>query len=202
MDKPWKVIFAFVGVFVAGAVFGGLFTLRASRVGMVRDAGKGAVASAENPVSGKDPAARPVSGPATPVSPVPAGDAGTPVKVAAPPANPAQGRIAVGLMRQFTQRLSPTPEQKKKFAPIFGRAAEDLQRLQREHLQDTTRVTERMYEDIAGLLSPDQRLQLEKMRQEMLERVRKEREKRGELQAKGGAGRSGPVAPSAKQQGP
>jgi Spy/CpxP family protein refolding chaperone len=28
MDHPWKVVFAFVGVFIAGSVFGGLFVLR------------------------------------------------------------------------------------------------------------------------------------------------------------------------------
>ncbi|MSU66184.1 MAG: hypothetical protein EXS38_08815 [Opitutus sp.] len=28
MDKPWKVILAFVGVFIAGSVFGGFFALR------------------------------------------------------------------------------------------------------------------------------------------------------------------------------
>lgn len=32
MDKPWKVVFAFIGVFVAGAVFGGLLALRVGHV--------------------------------------------------------------------------------------------------------------------------------------------------------------------------
>jgi len=30
MNQPWKVVFAFVGVFIAGAVFGGLFTARST----------------------------------------------------------------------------------------------------------------------------------------------------------------------------
>jgi hypothetical protein len=30
MDVPWKVILAFVGVFIAGAVFGGVFTMGVS----------------------------------------------------------------------------------------------------------------------------------------------------------------------------
>ena len=30
MDKPWKVIVAFIGVFIAGAVFGGVFSLRSA----------------------------------------------------------------------------------------------------------------------------------------------------------------------------
>lgn len=31
MNKPWKVVLAFLGVFVAGAVFGGFLSLRVSR---------------------------------------------------------------------------------------------------------------------------------------------------------------------------
>lgn len=149
MDKPWKVIFAFVGVFIAGAVFGGFFTLRS--------AGKWGAGDRPRPV----PKAAPV-----------AGQAG---KAAPPP-----GRIYPQVMRQFTQRLKPTPEQQKSIEPIVSRAAEDLQRMQREHLTDTTRTTERMYADVASILTPVQRTKLEQMREEMHERVRKEKEKRGE----------------------
>ena len=139
MDRPWKVILAFVGVFIAGAVFGGMFTLR----------------------SGAGPSDRPA-------------------KAAKAAGKEPGGRIYPQLMRQLTQRLSPTPEQQKAITPIVARAAEDLQRMQREHLADTTRTTERMYEDVAALLTPEQRAELDKMRQEMRERVRREKEKRGE----------------------
>ncbi len=139
MDRPWKVILAFVGVFIAGAIFGGVFTLR-STDGMPERAGKAAKQA------GKEPG----------------------------------GRIYPQLMRQFTQRLNPTAEQQKAITPIVARAAEDLQRMQREHLADTTRTTERMYEDVAAVLTPAQRSKLDKMRQEMRERVRREKEKRGE----------------------
>ncbi len=165
MDKPWKVILAFVGVFIAGAVFGGFFT--------VRSAGKWLGGDRPRPA----PKAAPVAGKDTP-----------------PP-----GRIFPQVMRQFTQRLNPTPEQQKAIRPIVGRAAEDLQRMQREHLTDTTRTTERMYEDVAAILTPAQRSKLEQMRQEMLERVRREKEKRGEGQpaadvmAKPGARPAAPV---------
>ena len=134
MDRPWKVILAFVGVFIAGAVFGGVFT--------ARSADRPAKAAKQ---AGKEPG----------------------------------GRIYPQLMRQFTQRLNPTVEQQKAITPIVARAAEDLQRSQRDHLADTTRATERMYEDVAALLTPEQRAKLEKMRQEMRERVRREKEKRG-----------------------
>ena len=139
MDRPWKVVFAFVGVFVAGAVFGGVFVLSSS-----------------------------------------VGRADRPVKAGKAAAKEPGGRIYPQLMRQFTQRLSPTPDQQKAITPIVARAAEDLQRMQREHLADTTRTTERMYEDVAAVLTPEQRAKLDKMRLEMRERVRREKEKRGD----------------------
>jgi hypothetical protein len=174
MDKPWTVILSFVGVFVAGAVFGGLFTLRFERP----------VAPAPIAVQETKPAVTQpvVTTPPAAGASAPGAQAGTTTAAAPAPAQP-RG-IAPALMRQFTQRLSPTPDQTRKIRLFVSRASDDLQRLQREHLQDTTRVTERMYEDVAAILSPEQRTQLEKMRQEMLERVRKEREKRGEIQAK------------------
>lgn len=161
MDRPWKVIAAFIGVFIAGAVFGGFFTLRS--------AGKWFA----NPRPRPTGAASKTSGSAQ--------QAQTP-----------GGRIAPQVMRQLTQRLNPTPEQQKAIRPIVGRASEDLQRLQREHLADTTRTTERMYADVAAILTPEQRSKLEQMRQEMLERVRREKEKRGEIQVAGeGAAKPG-----------
>ncbi|MBM3865877.1 MAG: hypothetical protein FJ381_08255 [Verrucomicrobia bacterium] len=163
MDRPWKVILAFVGVFIAGAVFGGFFTLRSGALVVE--------------------VARPKVGPAS-------------QSVAAAFTAPAAAKgIAPQVMRQLTQRLSPAPEQQKAIRPIVSRAAEDLQRMQKEHLADTTRTTERMYADVAAVLTPMQRTQLEQMRQEMLERVRKMREKRGEAAADG-AGKTAAPAPA------
>jgi hypothetical protein len=166
MDRPWKVIVAFVGVFIAGAVFGGFFTLRSAA--RVAEATRPKASAAKVP-PGKPPAASPAAAPAT-----------------------AKG-IAPQVMRQLTQRISPTPEQQKAIRPIVSRAAEDLQRMQKEHLADTTRTTERMYADVAALLTPAQRTQLEQMRQEMLERVRKVREKRDESTADGAGKTAAPA---------
>lgn len=196
MNNPWKVILAFVGVFIAGAVFGGLFTLRASGIHLGK---KQTVVEVAPPVAVQLPPKGEV--PSVPAPTVVA----NPPTATRPPARQVQGQqITVVLMRQLTKGLNPTADQKRKIAVVVGRASDDLQRLQREHLQDTTRVTERMYEDVSTFLSPEQRIQLEKMKQEMLERVRKEREKRGELQGKGGGRQNTPgSATSAKnQQGP
>jgi hypothetical protein len=184
MDKPWKVISAFVGVFVAGAVFGGFFTLRATNK---RAAAELANASQPAPavvVETKQPS---VPTPSTPA----AGDAAKgAAQASTQSAARPQDRIVPALMRKMTLALNPTPEQRKKILPLIARATEDMQRLDREHWQNTTRVTERMYEDIAALLTPEQQIQLEKMRQEVLERVRKLREKqREEAQAKSNAAR-------------
>lgn len=180
MVKPWKVIFAFVGVFIAGAVFGGFFTLRSASKWLPAERARLAAPVAKAAPVATQPGKEPV---------------------------PA-GRIFPQVMRQFTQRLSPTPEQQKAIRPIVGRAAEDLQRMQREHLADTTRTTERMYADVAAILTPAQRTKLEQMRQEMLERVRREKEKRGEtppagdIMAKPGAKSAQPGRPEKSAKTP
>ena len=178
MDKPWKVISAFVGVFVAGAVFGGLFTLRASSKRLAAEQAR--ISDVKAPavvVDQKHPSSTPTA-------------TETSTKTAAQPAARPQDRVVPAAMNRMTRALNPTPEQRKKILPIISRATEDFQRLTREHWQDTTRVTERMYEDIAALLTPEQRIQLEKMRQEALERVRKAAEKqRDDASAKSSAPR-------------
>ena len=149
MDKPWKVIFAFICVFIAGAVFGGVFTLRS--------------AGGRNVANFPPPPDRP---PGAVQRPLPS----------APPVH-----IQPAIMRQMTQRLNLTAEQRVKIKPLVARATEELQRLRRENLQDTTRVVEVMYADVSASLTPEQRSELEEMRRKMQERVAEERKKRGDL---------------------
>lgn len=166
MDLPWKVISAFVAVFIAGAVFGGVFTLGSS----VRRSTEQAA-----------------SPPAQPLNPLPASTQPRP-KVAGPAApgamNLARGNaIQPQLMRRFTQQLDLTPEQKKAIEPIVARASDDFQRLRRENLADTARVTDRMYSDVFAMLTADQREELERMRKETLERVQREKQRQAETAA-------------------
>lgn len=175
MDKPWKVILAFVGVFIAGAVFGGVFTLRS--------AGKG-------PAGGKAKATAPAAAKS-------GGTTGPAIQSSA-----VATRVAQQVMRQLQQRLSPTPEQQKAIRPIVSRASEDLQRMQREHFADITRTTERMYADLAPILTPEQRGKLQQMREEMLDRSRRELEKRGEVAAKPAASPTRPAQPVAVEKSP
>jgi sugar (pentulose or hexulose) kinase len=151
-------------MFIAGAVFGGLFTLGTARRAEV----------AQTP-----------AGPVTP----PAGQTPATTKAPSPPA----AQIGPAIIRQITTRLNLTADQKEKIRPIVTRAAEDLQRLRRENLQDTTRVMERMYADVSASLTPEQRTELEEMKRKMQERVENERKKRGEVPPPEG-GRKSPNA--------
>jgi hypothetical protein len=163
MDVPWKVIFAFVGVFIAGAIFGGVFTIGAS---------------ARRGPNG-------VRSPQVPERPAPAEtpSAKTPTAAVTPPPAVRPNPITVQLMNQFTRRLSPTTEQRDEFRKILGRAGEDLQRLRQENLADVNRVTERMYADVSNVLSADQRSELEKMRRQYEERLQADKQKREQAAA-------------------
>lgn len=164
MDVPWKVLFAFVGVFIAGAVFGGVFTVGVSAR---RDANS---RRAERPLNQIPPKKEKVfvAGPK------------------APGAEVVQARgnsITPTLMREFTRRLRPTEEQQAEFRKILGRAGEDMHRLRQQNFADVARATERMYADIAGILSPEQKSELEKMRLQQEERMQSDRKKRAEAAA-------------------
>ena len=178
MDVPWKVILAFVGVFIAGAIFGGVFTIGVSArrgVNGPRTAGPG-----ERPAQFQttNPPKSEVAGPLAPKM----------APTQARPGNP----ITPVLMNQFTRRLSGlTPPQKESLKMILGRAGEDYHRLRQENLADVTRVTERMYADVASVLTMDQRGELEKMRKQLEDRVQAEKRKRAEAAAAEAANRAG-----------
>src|SRR5690242_4469932 len=111
METPWKVIIAFIGVFVAGAIFGGVFTLGA----------------------GKRFRAEPVAQQPLP-QPKPQQVAQQPTPTESPKTDPTKSvppklpPFTLGMMRDLTKRLSPTSEQQRAFRPIVQRATEDIQR--------------------------------------------------------------------------
>jgi len=182
MNAPWKVIAAFLGVFVAGAIFGGVFTLRVS------------TSRTAAPVPAEQPLAQLPPSPNRPVV------AGPEVKsegaVAAPKLT-----LTPALLRQLTQRLNLTPDQREKVRPLVNRASEDFLRLRQENLADNARVTERMYADVAAQLTPAQRSRLETMRDEMQERVQAERKRRADTAAAEAASRASanPDQPNGKR---
>jgi hypothetical protein len=160
MDVPWKVILAFVGVFIAGAVFGGVFTIGVSARRFANVPKQ--QLPAERPIQ-QSPAVQPpqVAGPLAPKG-------GKEIVRGNP--------ITLALMRELTRKLSGlTDVQKESLRKTVGRAGEDLHRLRVNNFEDVGRVTERMYADVSAVLTLEQRAELEKMRRETEERMQKKR---------------------------
>jgi hypothetical protein len=175
MGGSWKVILAFVGVFIAGAIFGGLFTARsAGRRFAAQQAEQAALAATQ-------PAPAPQTAPAT-----------RPANANRPPAQ----NVTPVMLRRLTTQLKLTDEQREKIRPIVARADEDMQFLRRENFRSTTRVLDRMHADIAVLLTDQQRADLEVLKHKMQESLKRaENEKRDEVRMRKdqtGVGRGNP----------
>ncbi len=158
MDKPWKVIFAFVGVFIAGSVFGGLLTMRVGG----RILWNRGVFAQNDP---HNPNAHP-------------GVNGSPQQ---PPGNEGPRRNfmplqATQVMRRYANKLDLTADQKEKINPIIVRATEDLRRQQQTSMRETSVVLERLNADMRSLLTPDQIVRLDKMEQETKDTIQKQRQ--------------------------
>lgn len=167
MEKPWKVVLAFLAVFVAGAVFGGFFTIGfGSRWAALR----------EQHDTGRDTTA-------------PAAASVEPTRGGHRDFHPLQ-RLPFRwdpkqLMRRYADRLELTPEQRQRLEPLVQRAVEDYRRVQRSTFHETSVIIERLQEDIAKELTPEQRAKLDEMRErqrELLKRFEERREQRKALQ--------------------
>lgn len=133
MSRNWKIILAFLGVFVAGAVFGGFAALRYVR---------------QQFEQGR------IRGPAP------------------------MEQFSVQIMKRFSNRLGLTPEQREKLRPIIQQADADLRRLRQSGAREAIAIAERMHEQIAGILTPEQLKDLDQMKRDMRERWQRERQKR------------------------
>lgn len=155
MNQTTKVVSAFLGVFAAGAVSGGLFTYGAARRHLEAEAAtaRPAVMTVQAPLA---------------QTPQPRGTARR---------NPPQARVYSAVMSQYTQRLNLTAEQRALIAPHMAQAEEALQTLRRENLENTTSVMNRMYSDISRNLTPEQLAELEQMKRTFEERMAEENKK-------------------------
>lgn len=177
MEKPWKVIVAFVGVFIAGSIFGGLLALRLNQQ---RDLAPRFSPAAVTPRSGPAPAhGQPPLSPAQPQAnpQVPRLTAAVP-QLQLPPGMAVQ---APQLMRRYVERLGLTAEQKERINPLIQRAAADLRRQQQTNFRETGIILQHLQEDLGKELTPAQRGRLDEMaehqRQIIEQRERQQAEK-------------------------
>ncbi|MEO5961736.1 MAG: hypothetical protein ABIR80_21695 [Opitutaceae bacterium] len=165
MEKTWKVVLAFVGVFVAGSVTGGLFTFRVAKKMEERPP----VVVSVTPTPPIEQA--PVQAPA-PTAPAPAPNV---TQATPPPMAPAMAPPQFGpqLMRRFTEQLNLSREQKMKIRPIATRTEEELRRIRRETQHNTELVIERMQDQVAALLTPEQRGRFDELVFQARDRVKR-----------------------------
>ncbi|MCF7687967.1 MAG: hypothetical protein K9M98_01675 [Cephaloticoccus sp.] len=128
MNKPWKVILAFFGVFLAGAVFGGLLVLRVARNHDMKSA--------------------------------------------------AMDRFTTMVLTRYSDRLALTSEQKEIIRPIVMKAEGELRRVRNAGFKETVVIAEKMNEEVAKVLTPEQVGKLQELRKEMSERWKRDRAKR------------------------
>jgi hypothetical protein len=177
MEKPWKVIVAFVGVFIAGSVFGGLLALRLNKQ---RDLAPRFSPTAVTPRSGPAPAhGQPPLAPGQP----PASPPGARPTAAVPQLQLPAGMAvqAPQLMRRYVDRLNLTAEQKERINPLIQRAAADLRQQQQTNFRETGIILQHLQEDLGKELTPAQRGRLDQMaehqRQIIEQRERQQAEK-------------------------
>lgn len=178
MEKPWKVIAAFVGVFIAGSIFGGLLALRMNRYDMTPRRN-------EVPKVAAQPAA-PVGVATATANQPPQFQAATP-RATAPVAQlqlpPSMAAQAPQLMRRYVDRLSLTPEQKERINPLIQRAAADLKWQQQANLRQTGAIIQHLQEDIGKELTQVQRVRLEEIAEKQRQLI-ETREKQQQEQLK------------------
>ncbi|HYC70901.1 MAG TPA: hypothetical protein VEB66_06830 [Opitutaceae bacterium] len=103
-------------------------------------------------------------------------------KLEKPKSPPPMEQWAPERLKRLKERLKLTPEQVEKLKPVMRRDMEELGQIRGTFFGESRRVIERMERDIAAELTPAQRQEYEKVKQESAERWRKmmqERERSG-----------------------
>jgi Spy/CpxP family protein refolding chaperone len=98
-----------------------------------------------------------------------------PYAQARPGAQPAQ--LGPQLMRSFINQLDLTDDQRAKIQPIVRRTVAQLARERREVQLNSALVIERMQDQIAELLTPDQRLKFEDLISQQRARIQQFRQR-------------------------
>jgi uncharacterized membrane protein len=152
MSQKSKVLFAFTGIFVAGAVAGGVVALRVERERI-------ATSKPLSIVSTPDPLTTTIttiSGGATAnIKPAP-----SPQTL---PAVSNESTITPALLRLLTNQLSLSPDQKLKIEPIINSASEKLANLSRQNRIESNNLLKAMDDEVRVFLDPEQHTKLDKL---------------------------------------
>ncbi len=143
------VVVAFVGIFLAGAITGGVVTAhfvlqRQMRLEQARDRLIQTVATLR--VQLQKQQASPPQGPRPIIRRL-----------------PSPGQFGPQLMQRFVNQIQPTPEERQRIQPLVDQTAETLRRLRRDTVYRTEVALEHLEDQIAAVLNPDQRNRFDEM---------------------------------------
>jgi Skp family chaperone for outer membrane proteins len=159
MDKGWRVALVFIGIFVAGALTGGLLALRFAQPSPAAPVVEVSQPAPTPTPEVAPPPSTPTTEPVPPaIKPTPAPDqtavAATPP--ARPVAQPPPEPLGQQLFRKIANQLDLTSAQRAKIRPIEGRMVVELQRLRRDFGHSTQVLIDKAEDEIRALLTSDQ----------------------------------------------
>lgn len=83
-----------------------------------------------------------------------------------------RGRIAEQLLKNWSEELKLTDDQRAKIRPILMRGDDEMRKLRSESFRAGAGVMERMHAEVAAVLTPEQRAKLDELRERFRKRWR------------------------------
>ena len=146
MKQSWKIVVAFLVVFLAGGAIGSVFSLRYAKtqVQALQQFQPAPLGPQEPPGQPGQPGGR-------------RGQRGQP--------QPQPENFGVQVMNRWlrSNQLDLTPEQRQQIRPIVNDTQESLRRLHRDDLHNGEIIIEKMQDQVAAVLTPAQRAKFDNM---------------------------------------
>lgn len=95
-------------------------------------------------------------------------------------------------LKMLARHLELTPVQIEQLRPVIQRNVSDLAKIRQDGFRDTRRVLERMEQDIAAVLTPEQKVRFRELNEQLRERNRQIMERRRLERLRGEPGPDGP----------
>lgn len=99
---------------------------------------------------------------------------------------PSVGKMCDHVKKRFQERLALTPEQVQRIDPIINRMGEELRAIHRTSTEQVESVIQRSNAEIVKELTPEQRIEFDKMERERQAWIQKKRPKEGRGPKPGG----------------
>lgn len=95
-------------------------------------------------------------------------------------------------LRMLARHLDLSPGQMEQLRPVVHRNMSELAELRQDAFRETRRVLERLEQEIAAVLTPEQKVKFKELNEELRERARRQMERRRQERERRGPGAEGP----------